>query len=59
MDGDWENTKEDGPDVGGEKTKSGMLGFYFTPSKNTDISVNYIYNENDDEAQAFWLSRGG
>ncbi|MGY0627524.1 MAG: TonB-dependent receptor plug domain-containing protein, partial [Paraglaciecola chathamensis] len=52
-DGDWENTKEDGPDVGGEKTKSGMLGFYFTPSKNTDISVNYIYNENDDEAQPF------
>ncbi|ABG41223.1 TonB-dependent receptor, plug [Paraglaciecola sp. T6c] len=52
-DGDWNNTKEDGPDVGGEKTKSGMLGLYFTPSKNTDISLNYIYNENDDETQPF------
>lgn len=52
-DGDWNNTKEDGPDVGGEKTKSGMLGLYFTPSTNTDISLNYIYNENDDETQPF------
>ena len=52
-DGNWVNTKEDGPDVGGEKTKSGMLGLYFTPSNYTDISLNYIYNENDDEAQPF------
>ncbi|MEH6710614.1 MAG: TonB-dependent receptor [Paraglaciecola polaris] len=52
-DGDWKNTKEGGPDIGGEKTQSGMLGLYFTPSKNTDISLNYIYNENDDEAQPF------
>jgi outer membrane receptor protein involved in Fe transport len=52
-DGDWKNTKVGGPEVGGEKTKSGMLGLYFTPSENTDITLNYIYNENDDQAQAF------
>tara|TARA_R110002167_G_scaffold349844_1_gene561793 strand:- start:6760 stop:9066 length:2307 start_codon:yes stop_codon:yes gene_type:complete len=52
-DGEWVNTKEGGPKVGGEKTKSGMLGLYFTPSADTDISLNYIFNENDDEAQPF------
>ena len=52
-DGDWVNTKEDGPDVGGEKTKSGMIGLYFTPTSDTDISLNYIYNDTDDEAQPF------
>ncbi|MBU3002594.1 TonB-dependent receptor [Paraglaciecola arctica] len=52
-DGDWVNTKEDGPEVGGEKTKSGMFGLYITPTSDTDIALNYIYNENDDEAQPF------
>ncbi len=52
-DGDWKNEREDGPSIGGEKTQSAMLGLYFTPSENTDIALNYIYNENDDEHSPF------
>jgi outer membrane receptor protein involved in Fe transport len=52
-DGDWENTKLNGPEVGGEKTKSHMLGLYFTPTNDTDIAINYIYNDQEDEHQAF------
>ena len=45
--------KEGGPSLGGEKTKSGMIGLYFHPTENTDIALNHIYNENDDEHQVF------
>ncbi|XQW83570.1 TonB-dependent receptor [Thalassotalea piscium] len=52
-DGDWENELEGGPDLGGEKTNSQMIGLYFTPSNNTNIDINYVRNENDDEHSVF------
>ncbi|NMP30097.1 TonB-dependent receptor plug domain-containing protein [Thalassotalea sp. M1531] len=51
-DGDWKNEKEGGPSLGGEKTKSAMLGLYYN-SERTDVALNFIYNENDDEHSVF------
>lgn len=51
-DGDWENEKEGGPDVGGQETKSAMLGLYYS-GEATDVSLNFIHNENDDEHSVF------
>ena len=52
-DGDWKNSREDGPEVGGEETNSQMIGLYYTPTENTSISFNYVRNENDDEHSVF------
>lgn len=52
-DGEFENTLDIGPDVGGENSKSAMIGLYFNPTKFTDITVNYIYNKTDDEHSVF------
>jgi len=52
-DSEFENTKEDGPGVGGEQSKSAMLGLYYTPNNRTEIALNYLYSETDDEHVAF------
>lgn len=57
-DSEFENTQPNGPEVGGENSKSAMLGLYLTPSKYTDISLNYIWNKNDDEHTVFQFQPG-
>lgn len=52
-DGNWKNSKEGGPGIGGEKTNSQMLGLYFKPSANTNIDINFIRNKTDDEHSPF------
>ncbi|MGI1946169.1 TonB-dependent receptor [Shewanella glacialipiscicola] len=52
-DGNWENSKQGGPDIGGEKSNSQMLGLYFKPSANTNLDINVIRNETDDEHAPF------
>lgn len=54
-DGNWKNSKEGGPSVGGESSDSIMIGAFYTPTDKTEISINYVNNKFDDEHQAFSL----
>ena len=56
-DGEFENEKEGGPGVGGQKTNSAMFGLYYT-GEHTQVALNYIYNENDDEHSVFMFQDG-
>lgn len=54
-DGNWENTLEGGPGVGGETSNSQMLGIYFRPSADTRLDINFVRNETDDEHSPFMM----
>jgi len=55
-DGDWENSLEGGPSVGGESSDSTMIGVYYTPTENTEISLNYVKNDFDDDHSVFIIN---
>ena len=54
-DSEFENTKANGPDVGGEETRSLNLSLYYSPSENTDIHFNVSKTKDDDEQYAITM----
>lgn len=54
-DGDFKNTKPDGPAVGGQETNSANLGLFFYPTDNLTMQVNLNYSKDEDEQYAITM----